>query len=417
MQKTTRPGIYRIKGGGFLIAGRVTHPRTGARRSVQRVTHAPTIEAAQRERDVLLSEARDVAQGRRLSTQTFSAFVRSLYERKVADGSLGSEATRDRWDDTLVNQLVPAFGAIYVHEIRRSDIESWKAAGAALVASGKRKPSTVNGWLRILLQILRVAVAEFELERDPTRGVAMLSQADHATYTEERPNALTAPQARAFLEEMRAMFPQHYAMTLLGFVTGLRPSSLRPLRCRGASPDVLWREDAILVRRSNSRGQSVRETTKTKRHQRIHLPAEVIGVLAGHVGLTRAPVLSERWGKAPIWWRAKMAGSELLFPARHGGCVSRSVLDKPFAKVSEAIGLPFALSPRGMRRTFQDLARAAEVHDVVTRSISGHSTEAMQRHYSTAAAEEQRAGIGLVLGLVKAMPRDSAKVGRKVGTG
>ena len=43
-----------------------------------------------------------------------------------------------------------------------------------------------------------------------------------------------------------------------------------------------------------------------------------------------------------------------------------------------------------MRRTFQDLARAAEVKDLVTRAISGHATETMQHHYSTVAAEEKK---------------------------
>jgi len=32
------------------------------------------------------------------------------------------------------------------------------------------------------------------------------------------------------------------------------------------------------------------------------------------------------------------------------------------------------------------VARAAEVKDVVTRAISGHATETMQRHYSTVSA-------------------------------
>jgi hypothetical protein len=36
-----------------------------------------------------------------------------------------------------------------------------------------------------------------------------------------------------------------------------------------------------------------------------------------------------------------------------------------------------------MRRTFQDLMRAANVKDIVTRRISGHATEAMQLGYST----------------------------------
>ena len=54
-----------------------------------------------------------------------------------------------------------------------------------------------------------------------------------------------------------------------------------------------------------------------------------------------------------------------------------------------------------MRRTFQDLARAAEVRDIVTRSISGHSTEAMQRHYSTVSGKEQREGLAKVVELAK----------------
>ncbi len=40
--------------------------------------------------------------------------------------------------------------------------------------------------------------------------------------------------------------------------------------------------------------------------------------------------------------------------------------------------------------------------DVVTRAISGHATEQMQRHYSTVNAEEVEASIGKVISLAKA---------------
>jgi hypothetical protein len=52
-----------------------------------------------------------------------------------------------------------------------------------------------------------------------------------------------------------------------------------------------------------------------------------------------------------------------------------------------------------MRRTFQDLARRAQIHDVVTRAISGHSTERMQRHYSTAQREEMRSAVARIVSL------------------
>lgn len=57
------------------------------------------------------------------------------------------------------------------------------------------------------------------------------------------------------------------------------------------------------------------------------------------------------------------------------------------------------ITPRAMRRTFQDLDRAAEVRDLVTRSISGHATEEMQRHYSTVGETEQRDGLARVVSL------------------
>jgi hypothetical protein len=53
------------------------------------------------------------------------------------------------------------------------------------------------------------------------------------------------------------------------------------------------------------------------------------------------------------------------------------------APVAAAIQLGKPVTPRGMRRTYQDLARAAEMKDLVTRAISGHATEQMQQHYST----------------------------------
>ncbi|HEV7554757.1 MAG TPA: hypothetical protein VGO00_04825, partial [Kofleriaceae bacterium] len=57
------------------------------------------------------------------------------------------------------------------------------------------------------------------------------------------------------------------------------------------------------------------------------------------------------------------------------------------------------VTPRAMRRTFQDLARAAKVTDIVTRSISGHATPEMQRHYSTVDGKEQRAGLAKIVDL------------------
>jgi hypothetical protein len=125
--------------------------------------------------------------------------------------------------------------------------------------------------------------------------------------------------------------------------------------------NVLWDEGVLLVRRSHTVREDVMETTKTKRHQRLELPPELMEILRWHVGQLQ---------------NDRMRESDLLFPSRIGGFHAHSILVKPFREVAKSLKLGKALTPRGMRRRFQDLARAAEVKDVVTRAVSGHATEA-----------------------------------------
>jgi hypothetical protein len=73
-----------------------------------------------------------------------------------------------------------------------------------------------------------------------------------------------------------------------------------------------------------------------------------------------------------------------------------------------------------MRRTFQDLARAAEIRDVVMRSISGHATEEMQRRYSTVSPVEQQKSLARVLRLMdfrNAKRHRTARGGEESGEG
>jgi hypothetical protein len=93
----------------------------------------------------------------------------------------------------------------------------------------------------------------------------------------------------------------------------------------------------------------------------------------------------------------EMQESDLLFPSVTGGFRSPSVLNGPFADVAETIGLGKRFTQCGLRRTFNDLARAAKVEAIVTRSISGHLTDRMQEHYSTVHGSEQREGIARVI--------------------
>lgn len=87
----------------------------------------------------------------------------------------------------------------------------------------------------------------------------------------------------------------------------------------------------------------------------VRLPDEIIGVLRWHVE-TQLVTEAQR-------------DCELLFPSLDGDFRSGSVLNKPFKELSEAMGLGYKFTARGMRRTFNDLARTAHLPDVIARSI------------------------------------------------
>lgn len=68
-----------------------------------------------------------------------------------------------------------------------------------------------------------------------------------------------------------------------------------------------------------------------------------------------------------------------------------------------------------MRRTFQDLCRAAQVHDFVARSISGHATVEMQQLYSSVNGNVVRDGLAKVISLAGFRQAKEAEAQSQVG--
>jgi len=282
---------------------------------------------------------------------------------------------------------------------QRRDVEEWKTKLAHQVCDGRLSPNTVNNRLRVLLSTLRTAVAELELEYDPTRGVKPRDTSTWQTYTEEEPNALTVEEVPAFMTTARELCPQHYAQLALGLSTGRRPCELRPLRWKGETPDILWKEGVLLVRRSQVIGEA-EDRTKTKARLRIPLPAGLMEILQQHVNALPSG-LAEK--------------SDLLFPSKVGGYQSPNVLTKPIVAIAEKAEIKKHLSPYFMRRTFQDLCHAAQVHDFVARSISGHATVEMQQRYSSVNGAEVRDGLAKVISLAGFRSAQNAAISEAAG--
>lgn len=398
------PGVYRRKAGGFHVRGRATDPRTGRIREVNN-----TLPECRRARDaslILASKLDAIRTGAsgpaRSKMPSFATYAVELLDRKINEGTIRSPFTKLKWKWALESLLIPAFGPLLIDQIEPADIEAWKAKMAIKIKAKEYKPTSVNNVMAILRVICTKATVEYDL-KDPLRGVADFDTRTHRTYTPESPNSIPPERISEFLDLARVRYPEHYAMIYLMLFTGLRPSSVRPLRVKGDERDVDLDRGILIIRRSHSLGQVAIDATKTARDQTIHMPDAMVKVLRWHLDQLDHEN-THRQKRSPEHAEA-MAKSDLLFPAppnrwnRGGGYHSTTTLAKPFAALGKALKLAYPITPRSMRRTYQDLARAAGLRDVVTRAISGHATEEMQRLYSTVGADEMRAGLAKVISL------------------
>jgi integrase len=347
--RPTLPGVWRRKEGGHVVRARALDATTGKWKDTFKVL--PDSDASTALKWLQDEQARLRAGVLSIEPQKmrFAEFAASLFEHKVKVGDIRSARGRDKWADVLQHFIVgttgkksgkkvEGFGEMFVEKIHVSHIEAWKAGLAELIAAGDYAPTTINGWLAILRVIMKAARRRLSLAHDPMDGVENFDTSEHETFTDEEPNSLLPEEVGAFMAKLREMFPQHFAMIYVGLVTGLRPSSLRPLRRRGSEADVIWDKSRILVRQSHTQGDEVMRTTKQKRKYAIDLPEAAMQVLRWHVE-TQLETDEQR-------------DSDLLFPSIVGGFRSPSVLNGPLVEVAEALGLTKHFSQKGLRRTF-----------------------------------------------------------------
>lgn len=404
------PGVWKLRQGGFLIRGRIKSDKTGRMLEVMRSVDAPSAARAR----VLLEEellALKAGPAKPTSRIRFHEFATSLYEERVLGGEIRSVSTRKGWEGILRDHLLKpypeGFGDMFLDAITISDVTEWRKRCARLLALGpcipcegrgwvmrgtqrrqcapckgkgerSYNPRTINLWIG-KLQVITAAAAERKLiPEDVAVHLKHFPTDTHQTYTEEEPNSLTPQEAVVFLDAMWRRYPKRYAMVVLGMATGRRPSELRPLRKSGATPDLIFLPDGtgkLYIRRSHSMGDEVMEKTKTGVRLAIEMPAWLTDVLRWHID--NLPPGPQRDG-------------DLLFPARDGSLLDDCSLGYPFRVVTKEAGFSKHLTPRSLRRSYQDLQRAAQTPDIITRSISGHLTEQMQHHYSTVSGDEQR---------------------------
>lgn len=397
-QEPIAPGVYRVKDQPtrYYLRKRVTSQKTGKQVEIAKTIEAPTLGNAIDQLDELVQKARKGEQNQDTKVK-FSAYATALLERKLQQGKLkeklrrgkegiASLASLETWNSILKHHLLPRFGDYYITAITRSDILDYKKDLEKEVAEGTLAASTANARLTRLCCIIQAAVAELELEKNPTLKIGRLPEVSR--YTRDEPNALTPELAEKFLGRMHRMYPHHFAFYYLMYVLGLRPSSIRPLRCRGPQSDILWEEGILLVRRSHSRGQVVMNMTKTGQDQEFPLPPEVLEILKWHIQEFHST-------------KRQLEG-ELLFCSPQGNLLHPAILTWSCNKVSEALGIKFRLTPKGAgRRTNTSVNQAAGASAAEAALLTGHQSGKMVALYTDPGVKlaKQREGIARVVSL------------------
>jgi len=178
--KPVLPGVWKLRGGGFVAQAQVAvgRPRAGERARYKTIfgvlRNALTAKDAL---DWLTSERQRVrdADGQLLDVPPWKDFAVSLLERKVQAGDIQSASSVEGYTYRLEKVILTAAWAnLPATEVRHAHIQDWRDSLPTLVwrregppiRSGHYGPRTLNGLLDVARMIWKAATVQFELARN-----------------------------------------------------------------------------------------------------------------------------------------------------------------------------------------------------------------------------------------------------------
>lgn len=384
------PGVRPLAGrpGWWRVRVWTLDPKTGRRREVQRHFQGSEAEA-------VLFRAREAAAVEapgRPRRATLAEYATTWIDAKADRGA--SERTLDMHAANLDDHILPTFGAHFIDSITAGDVDEW-VRGCARVESTRGRPynpNTINGWLGTLKQVLRAWARDNDRTGHPAQMVEPLRL---TRDPDAPPNSLTPEQLRAVLAHMREREPQWFAYYFTGSMTGMRPGELAALDW----PDVDEAAGVIRITKTWRGPRLGIGPTKTRRTRTAPLTPEMAAVLREH----RA-VVEDRQRRRLVRGAGEASPDgvdiRIVFPGpRDGRRLGTNVPHTAIQRAAEACGVA-KLTPKSMRRTFNDLMRIAGVEGIVLRSIVGHTSQAMTDTYSTVRRDEQADAVARVVSIV-----------------
>ena len=399
--KTRYPGIRRLGPRRYEIRFRVKDPRSTKLKEVRRVREGVTIVEALELQQTWRQEAKKAGELGTEQRITVAQYAESWMRSKAPNLRVGPAR---RYALALDSYVLPRLGHYYVDGLNPMIVRDWLASLTKLVNPRNKKPyaiESLNGHFRVLRAMLRDASADFDLP-DPTRRVKAL---ENPNKGKRKSRTLSAKELAAFLSEVKLSEPRHYPMTVVAFLTGMRFGEYSALRWE----DILDDEGIILLQRSHYRGH----LAATKNGEPRMVPLDEQGMIIGALREHRAWLLKLQTRKGLESGYVRGFAGGWVFPSRKGSLSCSSMLDKPWGRVANKIGLGHPVTSHDARRTFNTLARQAAVPDRIIQAIVGHHSDAMTERYDRVEVGERRRAVGQVIQFANLAPQ----VGDQVGGG
>jgi integrase len=336
--------------------------------------------------------------------------VREYAKEWLASKKLRIDAsTAITYEAALEKRILPMLGDYYYDALTSSDVQKWidtmTRRGWWSEEKGSKNEKTkkvrrtytrksMEVWFRTFRTMTRDAMVALDLPRDPTLRVSL----PEGELDRSEPNALSPQELQAFLTAMKTKCPKHYALVAVLAYTGLRFCHASTLRWSD------WDQKAAVIRvvRKNFRGNVGPVSRKKQAPKEYPVEPEIRDLLLAHHAMLKAEEKKrlEEKGVDVLPHPSAPLTSPLMFPSKVGTLRTANTLDAAFATCKKVAGIEKRFTVHGLRYTFTDLVRRANVDAVVRRALTGHVTEEMQRHYSTVGLDEKRAAIAGVFRLV-----------------
>jgi integrase len=373
-KKTDVPGLYKLADGRYQA--RVTAKVEGSGKMAEQQRTYPKgtpLKAVLADMDALREDLkRDTPDSpQRITIASYAVSWLQARSKLRKPGTIATYRVQ------LAQHILPELGELYLDTLTRADVEAW-----IIWAQAQRKPDgspyarqTVTGWWDLLCMLIRDAVADLGLDRDPT---ARLKGPQLKTPLARERRTLSAEQVGRWLDALEEVAPSRWCEGVVLAYTGMRAGEL--LAAEWA--DVDWSSQILTVSKSTSKGKL--GGTKTGTVREVYLPELAVQALRVHQGEQL---------------RAQAPGIETgrIFPGRGGALRDAKALAVPFEQASRHAGLDIKVTPQVLRRTYNTLGVAARVDRLVLRRQMGHTREDMTDHYYEGNPQDRAIALATIL--------------------